>query len=96
MLLVALALILVNGLLIVFGPDAQGVQTSYSFASFAVGRLIVDANKIYAALAAALVVTAALFAFFRFAPYRARPFAPAPIITPGHWLSGSTSSISTR
>src|SRR5437868_7167777 len=65
MLLVALALILVNGLLIVFGPDAQGVQTSYSFASFAVGRLIVDANKIYAALAA-LAVAAALFAFFRY------------------------------
>ena len=37
MLLVAVALILVNGLLIVFGPDAQGVQTSYSFASFADG-----------------------------------------------------------
>ena len=65
MLLVALALILVNGLLIVFGPDAQGVQTSYSFASFAVGPLIVDANKIYAALAA-LAVAAALFAFFRY------------------------------
>src|SRR2546427_6599306 len=65
MLLVALALILVNGLLIVFGPDAQGAQTSYSFASFAVGRLIVDANKIYAALAA-LAVAAALFAFFRY------------------------------
>ncbi len=65
MLLVALALILVNGLLIVFGPDAQGVQTSYSFASFAVGPLIVDANKIYAALAA-LAVAGALFAFFRY------------------------------
>ena len=48
MLLVAVALILVNGLLIVFGPDAQGVQTSYSFASFAIGPLIVDANKAYA------------------------------------------------
>src|ERR1700687_5460786 len=33
MLLVAVALIMVNGLLLVFGPDAQGVQTSYSFAS---------------------------------------------------------------
>jgi branched-chain amino acid transport system permease protein len=65
MLLVAVALILVNGLLIVFGPDARGVQTSYSFASFALGPLIVDANKVYAAIAA-LAVAAALFAFFRY------------------------------
>jgi branched-chain amino acid transport system permease protein len=64
MLLVAVALIMVNGLLIVFGPDAQGVQTSYSFASFALGPLIVDANKLYAGIAA-LAVAAALFAFFR-------------------------------
>ena len=31
MLLVAVAIIMVNGLLIVFGPDARGVQTSYPF-----------------------------------------------------------------
>src|SRR3974390_2827127 len=36
-LLVALALIIVNLLLIVFGPDARNVQTSYSFDSFALG-----------------------------------------------------------
>jgi branched-chain amino acid transport system permease protein len=65
MLLVAVALILVNGLLIIFGPDAQGVQTSYSFASFAMGPLIVDANKVYAGLAA-IAVAGALFAFFRY------------------------------
>jgi branched-chain amino acid transport system permease protein len=64
MLLVAVALIMVNGLLIVFGPDAQGVQTSYSFASFALGPLIIDANKLYAGIAA-LAVAAGLFAFFR-------------------------------
>jgi branched-chain amino acid transport system permease protein len=64
-LLVAVALIMVNGLLIVFGPDAQGVQTSYSFQSFLVGPLIIDANKAYAG-AAAVAVAAALFAFFRF------------------------------
>jgi branched-chain amino acid transport system permease protein len=67
MLLVAIALIIVNALLIIFGPDARNVQTSYAFDSFAVGRLIVDATKTYAGLAA-LAVTAALFAFFRFAP----------------------------
>ena len=65
MLLVAIAIILVNVLLIVFGPDARNVQTSYAFDSFQVGPLIVDATKVYAA-AAALVVAAALFAFFRF------------------------------
>ena len=65
MLLVAVALILVNVQLIVFGPDAQGVQTSYSFDSYLVGPMIVDASKVYAA-GAALAVAAALFAFFRF------------------------------
>jgi len=66
MLLVAIAIIIVNGLLIMFGPDARNVQTSYAFDSFAVGPLIVDATKTYAGLAA-IVVAAALFAFFRFA-----------------------------
>ncbi|HEX5779015.1 MAG TPA: branched-chain amino acid ABC transporter permease [Xanthobacteraceae bacterium] len=65
MLLVAVALILVNLQLIVFGPDSQGVRTSYSFDSYAIGPLIIDASKVYAALAA-VAVAAALFAFFRF------------------------------
>jgi branched-chain amino acid transport system permease protein len=65
MLLVAIALILVNVQLIVFGPDAQGIRTAYSFDSFQLGPLIVDASKVYAA-AAALIVAGALFAFFRF------------------------------
>jgi branched-chain amino acid transport system permease protein len=64
-LLVAVAIIMVNGLLIIFGPDARNVQTSYSFDSFQVGPLIVDATKMYAGLAA-ITVAAALFAFFRF------------------------------
>src|SRR3954447_25560415 len=37
MLLLAMAIIIVNGLLIVFGPDAQSVQTSYAYDSFALG-----------------------------------------------------------
>jgi branched-chain amino acid transport system permease protein len=65
-LLVAIALILVNVLLIAFGPDARNVQTSYAFDSFLVGPLIIDATKVYAG-AATVVITAALFAFFRFA-----------------------------
>jgi branched-chain amino acid transport system permease protein len=64
-LLVAVAIIMVNSLLIVFGPDAQNVQTSYSYDSFAVGSLIVDATKLYAG-AAAIVTALVLFAFFRF------------------------------
>jgi branched-chain amino acid transport system permease protein len=67
MLLIAVAIIIVNVLLIVFGPDARNVQTSYSFDSFLLGPLIIDATKVYAG-AATLVITAALFAFFRFAP----------------------------
>jgi branched-chain amino acid transport system permease protein len=64
MLLVAVALVMVNGLLLVFGPDSQGINTSYSFDSFDVGGIIIDAGKVYAALAA-IVVAAILFAFFR-------------------------------
>jgi branched-chain amino acid transport system permease protein len=67
LLLVAIALIIVNTLLIIFGPDARTVQTSYAFDSFQLGALIVDATKLYAGAAAILVATL-LFAFFRFAP----------------------------
>jgi branched-chain amino acid transport system permease protein len=65
LLLVAIAIIIVNVLLILFGPDAKGIQTSYSYDSFQIGKLIIDATKLYAALAA-LVVAAALFAFFQY------------------------------
>jgi branched-chain amino acid transport system permease protein len=65
MLLVAVAIIMVNVLLMLFGPDARSVQTSYSFDSFAFGPVIVDATKVYAGLAA-IAVASALFAFFKF------------------------------
>ena len=65
LLLVALGIIIANVLLILFGPDARSVQTSYSYDSFQVGPLIVDAAKVYAG-AAAIVFAVALFAFFRF------------------------------
>lgn len=64
MLLVAVALIMVNGLLLVFGPDSQGITTSYSFDSFDLNGIIIDAGKVYAAIAA-LIVAVILFAFFR-------------------------------
>ena len=65
LLLVAIAIIIINVLLIIFGPDAQSVQTSYSYDSFQIGKLIVDATKLYAA-AAALAVAVALYGFFQF------------------------------
>ena len=64
LLLVALAIIIVNVLLILVGPDAKSVQTTYSFDSFQIGPLIVDATKAYAGIAA-IVVAVALFVFFR-------------------------------
>ena len=65
LLMVAIAIILTNVQLIMFGPDARNVQTSYAFDSYQIGRIIIDANKLYAAVAA-LVVAAALLGFFRF------------------------------
>jgi branched-chain amino acid transport system permease protein len=65
LLLVAIAIIMVNGLLIVYGPDARNVQTSYGYDSFQFGRLIIDATKLYAALAA-IAVAGALFIFFQY------------------------------
>ena len=64
LLLVAIAIIIVNVLLILYGPDAHSVQTSYSFDSYQIGPLIVDATKAYAGLAA-IVVAVALFLFFK-------------------------------
>jgi branched-chain amino acid transport system permease protein len=65
MLLVAVAMIMVNALLLIFGPDARSVQTAYAYDSFQLGALIVDATKVYAAVAAG-AVAAGLFAFFRY------------------------------
>jgi branched-chain amino acid transport system permease protein len=64
-LLVGLAIVLVNALLMIFGPDSRHVDLPYSYDSWFVGPIIVDKVRAYAA-AAAVVVTAALFAFFRF------------------------------
>jgi branched-chain amino acid transport system permease protein len=65
LLLVALAIIIANVLLIIFGPDARSVQTAYGFDSFQAGPILIDAAKVYAGLAA-IVFAAALFAFFRY------------------------------
>jgi len=65
MLLVAVAIILVNALLMIFGPDARNVQVDYQLESFEIGRILVDKARLYAALVA-VAAAAALFAFFRF------------------------------
>ncbi|MGA7984341.1 MAG: branched-chain amino acid ABC transporter permease [Burkholderiales bacterium] len=64
-LLVAVATILSNVTLMAFGPDARNVQTGYQLDSWAIGQLIVDKARVFAALSA-LATTAGLFAFFRF------------------------------
>ena len=65
LLLVAVAIIVVNALLMGFGPDARSVQTGYQLESWALGPLILDQTRVFAA-GAALTAAAALFAFFRF------------------------------
>lgn len=64
-LLVGLAIILVNGLLMIFGPDARNANLPYSFDSWLIGPIIVDKVRAYAAVAA-LAVSGLLFCFFRF------------------------------
>jgi branched-chain amino acid transport system permease protein len=64
-LLVGLAIIIVNGTLMIFGPDARPTNLPYGFDSFLIGDFIIDKARLYAALGS-LAVAAALFAFFRF------------------------------
>jgi branched-chain amino acid transport system permease protein len=66
LLMLAVAIVIVNGLLMIFGPNARNVMVGYAFDSYALGPLLIDATRAYAG-AAALVVSALLFAFFRFA-----------------------------
>ena len=65
MLLVAVAIILVNALLIVFGPDARNVQVDYQLESYEIGRLLIDKARVFAA-GLAIVAALLLFSFFRF------------------------------
>jgi branched-chain amino acid transport system permease protein len=64
MLLVAVAIVLVNALLMVFGPSARNVQVDYQLESFEIGKILVDKARLYAALAA-VITASALFAFFK-------------------------------
>ena len=64
LLLVAVAIIMVNTLLMIFGPDARNVQVDYQLESFALGPILFDKVRVVAA-AMALATSAALFAFFK-------------------------------
>jgi branched-chain amino acid transport system permease protein len=64
-LLVGIAIIIVNGLLMIFGPDARPTNLSYAFDSYLIGPLIIDKVRIYSAVTA-LAIASALFAFFRY------------------------------
>jgi len=64
MLLVAVAIIMVNALLMAFGPDARNVQADYQLESFEIGKILVDKARLYAA-GTAVLTAAALFWFFK-------------------------------
>jgi len=64
-LLVGVAIVILNGLLMLFGPDARPANLPYAFDSYAIGPLFIDKVRIYSAVAA-LAIAAALFAFFRY------------------------------
>jgi len=63
-LLAAVAIILVNGLLMIFGPDSRNVLVDYALDSVQIGPLLVDKVRVITAVLA-LVITGGLFAFFR-------------------------------
>jgi branched-chain amino acid transport system permease protein len=65
MLLVAVGLIVINGLLMGFGPDARSVQVDYQLESFELGEILVDKARLYAA-GLAVLTALALIGFFRF------------------------------
>jgi branched-chain amino acid transport system permease protein len=64
MLLVAVAIVLVNALLMVFGPSARNVQVDYQLDSFEIGKILIDKARLYAA-GAAVATAVGLFLFFR-------------------------------
>lgn len=64
-LLLAIAIIMTNAELIVFGPDARSIHLDYLLESIEFGPLLIDRGKLYAALVAC-GASAMLFGFFRY------------------------------
>ena len=67
-LLLAIALVLVNLMLLAFGPDARGVQVDYALDSYQFGAILVDKVRVICA-GVALAVCAVLFAIFRYTTF---------------------------
>lgn len=67
-LLLALALVLVNALLVAFGPDARSVFVDYALDSYEIGPLLVDKVRVICA-GVAVVACAILFAIFRYTSF---------------------------
>lgn len=63
LLLLAIAILLVNGSLAIAGPDARGVQMDSQFESYELGSFVFDAVRVHAALTA-IVIAALLWLFF--------------------------------
>jgi branched-chain amino acid transport system permease protein len=65
LLLLGVAMILTNGCLMVFGPDARNIQLSYAFDSYNLGPLVID--KVRAVMAGVTgLACLLLFGFFRY------------------------------
>src|SRR2546425_7605203 len=64
MLLVAAAIILVNAMLMIFGPDARNVQVDYHLESYELRPILVDNARLFAALAA-VIAAGSLHRLFR-------------------------------
>jgi branched-chain amino acid transport system permease protein len=64
LLLLAVAIILVNGCLAIAGPDSRGVQMDSQFDSYELGPLVFDAVRLHAAVAA-VVIAGLLWLFFK-------------------------------
>lgn len=62
LLLLAVAMVFTNLFLMIFGPDARGVQLPYAFDSYNVGPLVIDKVRLIAAVIAVLI--AALLGLF--------------------------------
>ncbi|MBO33725.1 MAG: branched-chain amino acid ABC transporter permease [Rhodospirillaceae bacterium] len=65
LLLAAIAVMIVNGSLLIFGPDPQSINISYSFDSYEFGELLIDKSRAYAAIAA-ILVGVILLSFFKY------------------------------
>ncbi len=63
--LLGVAMVITNGMLMAFGPDAQGVLLDYSFDSYSFGPLILDKVRVIAAVVAGMAALL-LWAFFAY------------------------------